>query len=153
MSQQNTLMVTGSALRRFCEECSKTYGIKIDVSFLDKYENQDFWFFEEMQNKKKGSNLLKVVEKCAPAGDSDFSVEAMTALKDHMISVWPEENETSQEFKERVELLKKEIRKEAENIDDGFHSYFFVVSHSAFVNKVRGEALHVALSSVLFTSF
>ena len=37
MSQWNTLLVSGSALKKFCGELSAELGLTIDTSFLERY--------------------------------------------------------------------------------------------------------------------
>ena len=45
------MMVTANTLRKFCKEMSQQYGIKIDCSFLDKYQNQNYWWIEEHRDQ------------------------------------------------------------------------------------------------------
>ena len=92
------MMVTGPALRRFCDECSKKYGLKIDVSFLDKYKDQDYWYLEDMKNQKKAALLRFAMGNYRVKEGEDFSVDAMTGLRDYMLTDWKQENESKEEF-------------------------------------------------------
>ena len=67
-----------------------------------------------MQNKKKADELMKAVDfkenNLITDAKEGFSEKALAGLRDYLLSVWPEENETREEFNERVNLLKDLIR-------------------------------------------
>ena len=92
MTAGNVMLCTASYLRKFCANLASEFGLKIDTTSLDKYENQDYWYLEDFLNKEETTTLQKVMDISEKVEDDQpFSEAAFARLTEHFRQYIPDD--------------------------------------------------------------
>ena len=63
---KNAMLLHPAALKKFCGELTSQYGLNIDcTSFLQTFEDKEWWFFEMIPDLELRAEIFKIVQAVA----------------------------------------------------------------------------------------
>ena len=69
---KNAMLLHPAALSKFCSELTRQYGLKIDCSsFLQDFEDKEWWFFEMVPDLELRAEIFKIVHASKTTYDAD----------------------------------------------------------------------------------
>ena len=84
---KNAMLLHPAALEKFCGELTSKYGLNIDcTSFLQTFENKEWWFFEMVPDLEIRAEIFKIVQASkttyeADTEKPDYDMQVFEALK------------------------------------------------------------------------
>lgn len=111
---KNVFLLHADALKRYCARMTEQYGLTIDTTFVDQYQDPKLWFLELITDEAVKSQLQQIARshQRPAAGEDDYDLAVYEAMKEHFLNVMQNDREPEnlEEFLSRVTAFKREVQ-------------------------------------------